>query len=310
MKLSVIVPTHNPDPGRLRRTLLALRAQTLPASEWETILVDNASTRFPGHSFFADCAPSQFIIVPEPALGLTPARRRGFRAAGADLAVLADDDNVLAPDYLAETAALFGAHPRIGALGGKSIPEFASPPPPWVHEFFPLLALRDPGENSQVSSGLRSPGGTRNEYPACAPLGAGMGLRRAAWTAWLEERPDRATPSDRRGDSLASGGDNDIVLTVMGAGWEVGYFPSLSLIHLIPATRLEPAYLARLNRAIQQSWMQVLSLHDANPWPALTRSSAAIRRVRAWWVRRAWSSPAARIRWHGDCGHFAGRVSR
>lgn len=308
MKLSVIIPTHNPDTGRLRRTLAGLRAQTLPAIEWETLLVNNASVRFPDPAFFTDCAPANFSIVPEPALGLTSARRRGFHAARAELAVLVDDDNVLAPDYLARTIALFAAHPRVGALGGKSAPEFAVSPPEWVREFFPLLALRDPGENAMLSSGLRPAGAARNEYPACAPIGAGMALRRAAWTTWLDARPAGTAPSDRRGAALASGGDNDIVLTLMRAGWEVGYFPSLSLLHLIPAARLDPAYLARLNRGIQQSWMQVLTLHDANPWPPLTPPGAALRKARAWFGRRAWTSPAARIRWRGDCGHFEGRV--
>ena len=31
-ELTVIIPAHNPDPGRLRRTLLGMRAQSLPAA--------------------------------------------------------------------------------------------------------------------------------------------------------------------------------------------------------------------------------------------------------------------------------------
>ena len=58
MTVSVIIPTHNPDPGRLRRTLLGLRAQTLPAAAWEAVLVNNASTVFPADDFFAGCAPA------------------------------------------------------------------------------------------------------------------------------------------------------------------------------------------------------------------------------------------------------------
>jgi hypothetical protein len=68
--------------------------------------------------------------------------------------------------------------------------------------------------------------------------------------------------------NCTSSGDNDIVLCAMRAGWEVAYFPSLALNHLIPAGRLESNYLARLNRRVQKSWMQVLTLHDANPWPS------------------------------------------
>lgn len=306
MDLTVIIPTHNPDPERLRRTLLGLRAQTGAAARWETVLVNNASRHFPDAAFFADCAPESFSIVPEPALGLTAARRRGFSVARGNCAVLVDDDNVLAPDYLAQVSAIFSAHPKIGVAGGKSLPEFAQEPPPWTREFFPLLALRDLGNAELISNGLKPPNATRNEYPLFAPIGAGMALRRAAWTAWL----DRAASSlsDRRGDALTSAGDNDIVLCALRAGWEVGYFPSLALTHLIPPTRLEAGYLARLNRGIQKSWMQVLALHEASPWPPLSGTGARLRQAKAWITHRAWSSDAARIRWQGACGHFEGRV--
>ena len=55
---------------------------------------------------------------------------------------------------------------------------------------------------------------------------------------------------DRTGTSLASGGDNDLVFTALHAGGEVAYFPELRLTHLIPAGRLAPDYLTRLNRGI------------------------------------------------------------
>lgn len=303
---SVIVCTHNPDAGRLRRTLAGLRAQTLPAADWETILVDNASSQAMPDS--AGAAPENLRLVCEPQLGLTFARRRGLREARGTFAVLVDDDNILAPDYLATVVALFRQHPRVGALGGKSVPEFEIAPPDWTREFFGLLALRDLGEQPLLSTGLKSPGATAPEYPAFAPIGAGMALRREAWRAWLDAGPAPGM-SDRRGGALTSGGDNDIVLAVMQACWEVGYFPSLSLLHLIPAGRLEAGYLARLNQGIQKSWMQVLTLHEANPWPPLSPTGARLRQLKSWFGMRAWRSAAAHVRWQGACGHFEGRVN-
>ena len=308
-ELTVIIPAHNPDSPRLRRTLLGLRAQSLPAARWETVLVNNASESFPDFGFLAECTLENLSVVEEPILGLTAARRRGFDAARADLAVLVDDDNVLAPDYLEQVLALFAARPRLGTAGGKSLPEFATEPPGWTRDFFPLLALRDLGEQEIVATGLRPPGARRNEYPACAPIGAGMAVRRECWMAWQENcRRAGAELSDRRGGELTSSGDNDIVLCAMQAGWHTGYFPQLRLTHLIPDSRLTPEYLARLNRGIQQSWMQVLTRHEACPWPPLSSTGARLRKIRAWLAYRAWGSPAARIRWQGACGHFDGRV--
>jgi glycosyltransferase involved in cell wall biosynthesis len=309
MELSVIIPTHNPHAGRLRRTLAGLRAQTLAPDRWETVLVDNASTPPVEPPAGAETVPSDFRVVREPTLGLTAARRRGLGEARAPLVVLVDDDNVLAPDYLAQVIRLFAAHPRVGALGGRSLPEFERPPSGWEREFLDLLALRDLGDTPNISRGLRPPGAAQNEYPvASAPIGAGMALRRAAVQPWLDAG-DGIGLSDRRGRELTSSGDNDIVLTVMARGWEVGYFPELSLVHLIPAGRLEPDYLARLNRGIQKSWMQVLTRHAANPWPPIPRWSLPLRCGKAWFTHRAWSGVAARIRWQGACGHFEGRTA-
>lgn len=305
-RLSVIIPTHNPDPGRLRRTLRALAAQTLPATDWETVVVDNASSPALRSADWSAHGPTNLRLVAEPSPGLSHARRRGFLAGTGEFFVLVDDDNELAPDYLAEVLRLFAAQPKVGLLGGRSLPEFESPPEPWVREFDGLIACRDLGDTPLVSRGLRNPATGENDYPLFAPIGAGMALRRAAAQAWLEQSGESDLP-DRQGTSLSSSGDNDIVLTAMQAGWEAAYSPSLQLTHLIPAFRTTRDYLARLNRGIQRSWMRVLSQHNANPWPTLAPWTLPLRQAKAWFTYLAWTSPAAYVRWQGACGHFEGR---
>jgi len=135
-----------------------------------------------------------------------------------------------------------------------------------------------------------------------------MALRRVAVNAWLDAKSSAIT--DRRGTELTSGGDNDLVLTLLEQGWEVAYLPQLKLVHLIPASRLTKPYLARLNRGIQKSWMQVLSDHQANPWISIPAWTVPPRKVKAWFSHRAWASPAAYVRWQGACGHFEGRISK
>jgi len=306
--ISVVVPTHNPDPERFRRALLGLRAQTLAPALWETVIVDNASSQFPDAGFLANSAPARHRVVAEPELGLSAARKRGFSEATGRGVVLVDDDNVLAPDYLENVLRIFALNPKVGAIGGVSAPEFEREPDDWQREFFGLLALRDLGPHPLISKAFCPPGTMRGGYPVFAPIGAGMAIRRDAASVWAESTCLRQL-SDRRGDELTSAGDNDIVLTIMRRGWEVGYFPELRLTHVIPATRLEARYLERLNRGIQQSWMRVLSMHGINPWPPLNPIGARLRKVKAWWSYRAWSSPAARIRWQGACGHFEGRIA-
>ncbi|MFM1748222.1 MAG: hypothetical protein RLZZ188_1888 [Verrucomicrobiota bacterium] len=305
MELSVIIPSHQPHRERLARTLAGLRSQTLPVDRWETVLVDNASNPPVDAAALADHAPRNLRLVPEPALGLTSARRTGFLAARGNVVVLVDDDNVLAPDYLAEVVRLFAAHPAVGALGGRSLPEFETPMPADLAEFIGLLACRDLGPAPRLAALQRNPASGKIEYPECAPIGAGMALRRSSVQSWIDDQTAAAQP-DRQGAALTSGGDNDIVLRILRSGWSVGYFPTLSLLHLISAGRVDPDYLARLNRGIARSWVQVLHKHDANPWPPVAPWTVRLRQVKAWFAHRAWSGDVSRIRWQGSYGHFLG----
>ncbi len=304
--LTVIIPTHNPSAPRFARTLAGLRAQTIPAHDWETVLIDNASAPAIDAGLFRETAPANLRFFREPKLGLSAARRRGFTEAKAPLCVLVDDDNVLAPDYLEIVMRVFAQHSELGAIGGRSIPEFEQPPTEAERPFLNLLALRDLGDTPLFSRGLRPSGAVRNEYPACAPIGAGMALRTEPARRWAAD--GNAAIADRQGRELTSGGDNDIVLTLLSLGWEVAYIPELALTHLIPVGRLDVAYLARLNRGIQKSWMRVLTKHDANPWPAIAPWTVPLRQAKAWFTHRGWAGPSAHIRWQGACGHFEGRV--
>jgi cellulose synthase/poly-beta-1,6-N-acetylglucosamine synthase-like glycosyltransferase len=309
MKLSVIIPTHCPHKSRLKRTLEGLEKQTLDPQLWEVILVDNASKPPLNPSIYQISSLIHLRCIQEDRIGLSWARRRGILEARGNFVVLVDDDNILEASYLHHVLRLFETHPQIGALGGKNLPEFEVTPTDWQKEFLPLLALRDEGNFPIASEGLKNPGSHLNHYPVkAAPIGAGMAIRRAGALQWLENS-DLSVLIDRCGTSLSSGGDNDIVLSIMKQGWEVGYFPELVLTHLIPAERLQPDYLARLNRGIQQSWMQVLTRHGANVWPPIPAWTVPLRQAKAWFTHRAWQSAAAHIRWQGACGHFEGRAS-
>jgi glycosyltransferase involved in cell wall biosynthesis len=303
---SVVLPTHNPDSIRLQRTLGALREQTVPSATWELIVVDNASD--PPLAGRIDLAWHPAARgVHEQKLGLTSARLRGFAEAAGELLLLVDDDNMLAPDYLAQLTARFAAEPALGALGGRSRPEFEQSPPAWTRAFDGLLALRDLGD---ISLRAAWRGNGPREYPCCAPIGAGMALRRegaAAYAAALARDPRRRS-LDRRGNQLVSGGDNDLVMTILDAGSDVVYDPALTLTHLIPAQRSSRDYLGRLNRAIARSWVNVLALHGIRPWPQLARGTVPLRCCRSWWRTRAWRGPTQWVRWQGRCGQFEGQA--
>ncbi len=305
LSISVVLPTRNPHPERLRQTLAGLAAQTLEASRWEFLLVDNASDRAWEPPAGLTAALPRFRRIVEPRIGLTPARLRGLAEATGEVIIFVDDDNVLASDYLCEVVRQFGANPRLGAAGGPVVPQFEETPAAWTREFWPLLALHEHGDQPLVCRG-----GPGVAWPAFAPVGAGLCLRRAAADPYLQAvaADPRRKRFDRRGAALASGGDNDLVFTALHAGWDVGYFPGLRVTHLIPRSRLEPAYLARLNEGIMRTWMLVLHIHGQCSWPAIARWTVPLRAGRAWWRIGAWRSPAHHVRWRGTVGQFEGQA--
>ncbi len=305
--ISVVIPTHNPSLHRLKRVLNALKQQTFPPGLWELVIIDNASSDagiFDGLDL-SWCVNKR--IVREEKLGLAWARISGVKASKGDLLVFVDDDNVLMPDYLVHTSKIFSDKSKVGVIGGKIVPEYEIEPPDWFSQTGISLACCDFGDKEIISTYRTSKNG-KKEYPAEAPVGAGMAIRRVVvdmWAKKAEECP-AALILDRKGKSLGSGGDNDIIMTALDLGWLVGYFPELQLTHLIPKERLSVDYLARLNHDSSKSWIQVLDQHGINPWQRIPKGSLFLRQVKSFFFSKAWKNTPSYIRWRGACGVFEG----
>jgi hypothetical protein len=304
--VSVIICTYNPRRTYLLRVLEALAAQTLPKDQWELILVDNASATPLASEFELSWHPHG-IQVREAKQGLTAARLCGIAQASAECLVFVDDDNVLHPEYLQHAIDIFQANPKLAAIGGKSIPEFEIDPPNWFAQVELGMGCRDYGDEIET---FYCPTRAVQHYPKCAPVGAGMVIRRIAIQQYCESiRQDAGRMGlGRTGKSLRSGEDCDMNLTLLSAGWGVGYFPQLQLTHLIPASRLNRDYLGRLNQAVMESWVQVLDTHGIRPWSKIAAWTIPIRRARSYLRFRAWQNPVAYIRWQGAYGMFLGRA--
>lgn len=306
--ITAVVCTHDPRPDHLGPTLDSLRAQTLPTDQWEFLLVDNASAEPLAERVDLGWHPAG-RVVREDRVGLTWARLRSFHEAHAPLIVYIDDDNILDPEYLANALARFDAEPDLGAAGGRSLPVYETEPPDWFPGLGIHLACRDLGDETLEASWAGVPVAERS-YPRCAPVGAGMCVRTEAYRAYVEAAasdPVR-TALGRSGQSLASGEDNDIVMSVLDAGWRVAYLPELTLRHLIPAGRVAPEYLERIAYGSNKTWVLVLGVHGIRPWPAIPAWTAPLRRARAYVRERAWAGAPNRIRWRGACGQVDGRA--
>lgn len=305
--VSVIICTHNPRREYLEEVLAAMAAQTLAKSDWELLIVDNASKEILSNQLDLSWH-HQARCIREKTLGLTAARLCGFREAQSDILVFADDDNVLAPDYLEQTLKIFQQHTSLGAIGGKSLPRFEVAPESWLADINPPLGIRDLGDEVKVCSWNSLT--AKRQYPSFAPIGAGLAIRRVAAAVYANRVTGNQTrlAFGRTGKKLISGEDNDIVMTLLAEGWDVGYFPELRLTHLISAGRLTKEYLARLNRASSRSWVQVLDVHGIRLWPKIPRWSVLLRQTKAFFRYQPWKGAAAYIKWQGACGLFEGQA--
>jgi glycosyltransferase involved in cell wall biosynthesis len=243
--ISVILCTHNPRVDYLARTLAGLKAQSLPRSGWELLVIDNRSDSALAGRVDLSWHP-RARVVREETLGLTPARLRGIRESCAELLVFVDDDNVLDADYLKTAWATAEAFAFLGAWSGQCRPVFEEPPPEWTRRYWGNLAIRE--FDFDVWSNLP-------RLAATMPCGAGLCVRRGAAQHYLElhEQGDRPFQFDRTGTSLVSGGDNDLAACACRIGLGVGLIAALKLQHLMSRERFTLDYLSRLAEGIQYS---------------------------------------------------------
>jgi len=237
LAVSVVLPSHNPRRDFVNSVLEALRGQTLPTSQWELIVVDNNSEQPLADLLNLTWHPGATILREEE-LGLTRARLAGFKHAHGDVAVLVDDDNVLASDYVEKAIRISTEFPYLGTWSGQVELKLENPdnlPPPQLRH---LLCER------RVEAPIWS---NDRRHVAATPWGAGMCIRREVFTAYAEATRNnpRRLQLDLHGRGLAYGGDTDIAYTGCSIGLGMGVFPELKITHLIPEERCTLPYLLR-----------------------------------------------------------------
>lgn len=236
--LSVVIPTRNPDRERLHEVLAALGRQTeISTGIAEVCLVDNGSTPALGATDLGPDTP-RVQIVREEKPELLAARLCGLHHTLGRYVVFIDDDTVPGPGFRAAAIAFMETHPRMGTAGGKILPRYLAPPPPWLDTVTWLLALRDNGPaplewNTRLGTA----------FPHWSPIGAGLLVRREALEpGYPEHVATHAAEIERiswRGQGAGGVEDKCFVLHCLRAGWSTGNTPDMHLTHIIPAEYLE-----------------------------------------------------------------------
>jgi glycosyltransferase involved in cell wall biosynthesis len=196
--LSVIIPTQQ-RPDLLEIALDSLQYQTLPASRFEIIIVDNSPDT--GSHAIVDIFQKRMgniRYVHESALGFHTCCHRGVEEAKGDVLVFTHDDVQVTETWLAAIEKNF-QDPEVALVGGNCHPDFRDVAPQWLMKLWnrdvfggqaiPLLGL------------LSLPEGRRNISPHLV-WNCNMALRKKVFKKAGGFHPDYMPPrlAQYRGD--------------------------------------------------------------------------------------------------------------
>ncbi|AFZ26725.1 putative glycosyltransferase [Cylindrospermum stagnale PCC 7417] len=234
--MDIIICTYNND-NLLDRVLTALSlSKVSPGYQWTVLVVDNNCTDDTGavveRHINLQLIPGLRRIV-EPKQGLTHARLCGIKNTTSEWLAFVDDDCLLSADWIDKARQFAETHPNCGTFGGKVVLDWEITPSPILVKHSGKFAANERGETSQQLN--------RRNYQI---PGAGLVMRRTAIekSGWL----DKQLLNDREGKKLSAGGDSEIVLRILNAGYELWYTPDCVLHHFIPTKRMSETYLFNL----------------------------------------------------------------
>lgn len=218
----------------LERAVESLWRQSLPAEEFRILVVDNSPDQAAARAFgerYAGRPALDYWVEPVP--GIANARNVAVRRAEGEFVAFLDDDMQAPPNWLAEILAVFARQPpETAAVGGKVLPLWEVPRPPWLADsLLAFLSMVDYGETERETGS--------EEWLS----GGNLTLRRGAVEAIGGFRRDLGRSG--AGLNLMSNEEVDLLTRLRAAGHRIVYAPSVTGEHFVPAERLTRAWFRR-----------------------------------------------------------------
>lgn len=137
-RISVIICTYNREKF-IKKALASVAAQTLPATEFEIIIIDNNSTDTTPvicMEFIKDHPAFNIKYYKEENRGLSFARNSGFQQSRSPVVTYIDDDAEAIPSFLESILTFMEQHKEAVGIGGRVIPKYSeSPEPIWMSNY-------------------------------------------------------------------------------------------------------------------------------------------------------------------------------
>lgn len=227
-RLSVVVCTYRRG-ALLLDCLQALMHQTLPASEYEIIVVNNDPADEQVNQWVRrfqeeDQTSPRIRLVLCPVPGLSAARNAGIAEATGEVVCFIDDDAIAEPDWLEQIDRAMQEHPEVGVGGGNIILRVPEPRPKALWKGWESLwsQFLIPG------SGLRT---VQRWWEF--PWGANWFARRQA----LYEMGGFRTRYGRVGRNFTGGEEVVAAALAVKLGYGVGLLPEARVLHCVEDSR-------------------------------------------------------------------------
>lgn len=277
--ISAIICTYN-RAGYLGAAIASLLKQTY--SNYEIIVVDNASTDDTKAVVEAYLPHPHLTYVYEGTLGLSAARNRGAAIARGSILAYLDDDAEASPQWLAALTEAFADHPQAAIAGGavSLIWPLEHTPPRWLSPALSeSLGAYDLGTGIQL---IADPGQTPR------------GLNYAVKKSFLEFTGGFDPQLGRVGKNLLSNEELHLTQQALASGFEVLFVPQARVAHNVAPERLHRSWFLR------RSWWQGISecyreqvTHTLTRQRLKTRGLCLLRGLVK--ALKSWQDPALRF---------------
>ena len=237
LQISLIICTYN-RADLLPRCLVHATAQSLPAGEYEVIVVDNASSDHT-QAIVQQFSGVRYLFC--ATRGLSSARNTGVAAARAPLVAFIDDDCLADGNLLAELIETFARHPEAGCAGGAIAIRLPVPLPRWYSQQFAGYF----GEYAPGGAGIHRVTELR-QYP----FGGNLALRKKA----ILEAGYFSEKLGRVGTNQAGGEELDLQQRIVERGYEIFVNPNARVVHVILPRRMTWRHVVNSARSAGRNW--------------------------------------------------------
>lgn len=232
-RVTAVICTHN-RAALLPAALESLLAQSLPPTDYEILVIDNASTDETPEilqRYLASATEVQLRTAVQPLLGLSHARNLAVELAAGEIIAFLDDDAVASTEWLAALLETYQLAPQAWAVGGRILPIWEVPRPDWLQDkLLGQLSLLDLGDQILELA------------PPQALYGVNCSFRASVFAALGLFRTDLG----RRASQLWGSEESELQARIREHHGAILYNPKALVWHAIPASRLRRRYFVRL----------------------------------------------------------------